>query len=386
MSYFDYMASTPIDPEVQASMITCLQSAESFGNPSTQAHRFGWQAAECIEQARCQVAELVHADPKEIIWTSGATEANNLALKGATLFYQRKGKHIITMRTEHASVLSSCAYLENLGFSVTYLKPLASGLLDLEELQAAIRPDTVLISVMWVNNETGVVQDILKIAQMTRQRGIIFHVDAAQAAGKIVIDLQNLPVDLMTFSAHKLYGPKGIGALYMRRSPRIRLLPQIHGGEQEQGLRSGTLPTHQIVGMGCAFALAKARFVQDQNHIQQLSERFWQGLQKLKELKLNGDFLQRTPYCFNISFNHVDAEILLASLPDLALSTGAACHSAHSTPSHVLTAMGLSASEARQAVRISFGRFTTLAEIEGALAQITAQVQSLRQLSPAWPV
>lgn len=386
VSYFDYMASTPLDPAVQASMIECLQSAETYGNPSAQSHRFGWLAAELIETARAQVADLIHADPREIVWTAGATEANNLALKGAALFYQRKGKHIITMRTEHASVLNTCAYLENLGFSVTYLKPAANGLLNLDELQAAMRPDTVLVSIMWVNNETGVKQDIAKISQLTRRQGIIFHVDAVQAAGKLPIDLQNLPVDLMTFSAHKLYGPKGIGALYVRRTPRIRLQPQMLGGEQEHGLRSGTLPTHQIVGMGKAFQVAKARFVQDQQHIQQLSQRFWHHLQRLDGIQLNGDFTQRIPHCFNISVSYVEAEVLLVSLPQLALSSGAACHSAHTTPSHVLTAMGMNATAARQAVRISFGRMTTLAEIDLAVSQIMTQVQELRQLSPIWPV
>lgn len=384
--YLDYMASTPIDPGVLASMIECLQSPESYGNPSAQSHRFGWQAAELIETARAQVAGLIQADPREIIWTSGATEANNLALKGAALFYQRKGKHIITMRTEHASVLSTCAYLENLGFSITYLRPSANGLLDLAEFQAALRPDTVLVSIMWVNNETGVIQNISKISHLTRDRGILFHVDAVQAVGKLPIDVQTLPVDLMTFSAHKLYGPKGVGALYLRRTPRIRLLPQILGGEQENGIRSGTLATHQIVGMGKAFAITKDQFAQDQQHLQRLGQRFWQGIQKLDGIKLNGDDQHKVCHCFNISFSHVDAEVLLASLPNLALATGAACHSAYTTPSHVLSAMGLNATAARQAVRISFGRFTTVADIDFAVAEISEQVQALRQLSPVWAV
>lgn len=380
------MASTPIDSRVLLAMTQCLNSAEHFGNPSSQTHRLGWQAAELIEAARGQVADLIQADPREIVWTSGATEADNLALKGAALFYQRKGKHIITLSTEHKAVLNSCAYLESLGFVVTYLNPTSTGLLNIDEFKAAIRPDTILTSIAWINNETGVVQDIAQISQITRQHGIILHVDAAQAAGKIPIDVQALPIDLLSLSAHKVYGPKGIGALYVRRTPRIRLAPQIHGGEQEYGLRSGTLPTHQIVGMGVAFALARTEFDRDQQHIQQLSTRLWQGLQSIPGMELNGDTIQRAPHCFNVSFSGVEAETLLLSLTDLALSTGSACHSAHTTPSHVLTAMGMSAARAQSALRFSFGRFTTLAEIDHTITHVRDTLQNLRQLSPLWPV
>jgi cysteine desulfurase len=384
--YLDYMASTPLDPRVLARMTECLSSGEHFGNPSSQNHRFGWQAAGLIEAARQQVAGLIHADSREIVWTSGATEAINLALKGAALFYQRKGKHIITLRSEHKAVLNTCAYLENLGFTVTRLTPTSTGLLDMEELRAAIRPDTILASILWVNNETGVIQDIEKISQLTRENGIILHVDAAQAAGKIAIDVQTLPVDLMSFSAHKVYGPKGVGALYVRRTPRIRLIPQIHGGDQESGIRSGTLATHQIVGMGEAFAVARDSLEADQQHIRQLSCRLWQGLKNLDGIELNGDEERRVANCLNISVGGVEAETLMLSLTGLAISTGSSCHSAYTTPSHVLTAMGLSPVRARCALRISCGRFTTLAEIDYAIAHIRENVERLRQLSPLWSV
>jgi cysteine desulfurase len=382
--YLDYMASTPLDPKVLARMTDCLSSTTDFGNPSSQNHRFGWQAGELIKAARRQVAALINADPREILWTSGATEAINLALKGAAQFYQRKGKHIITSRTEHKAVLNTCAYLENQGFEVTYLTPSPHGLLDIDQFRAAIRPDTILASILWVNNETGVIQDVERISRMTREHGIILHVDAAQAAGKIAIDVKTFPVDLMSFSAHKVYGPKGVGALFMRRSPRIRLTPQIHGGEQEGGLRSGTLPTHQIVGMGEAFETARLSLCQDQEHVRQLSARLWQGLQSLGGIELNGDKQQRVGNCLNMSVNGVEAETLALSLTGLAVSTGSACHTAHTTPSHVLTAMGCPPSRALSSLRISLGRFTTLAEIEYAIAHIREQVQQLRQLSPVW--
>ncbi len=382
--YFDYLASTPLDPRVLARVVECLASQEHFGNASSQNHRYGWQAAELIEIARQQVADLINADSREIVWTSGATEANNLAIKGVAGFYQRKGKHIITMRTEHASVLHSCAHLEENGFTVTYLNPTVQGLLDLDELQAAIRPDTILTSIMWVNNETGVIQDIEQISQITRKNGVILHVDAVQAAGKIAIDVRKFAADLLSFSAHKVYGPKGIGALYVRRTPRIRLAPQIHGGGQESGLRSGTLPTHQIVGMGEAFAIAKAQLFQDQLHTAELGARLWQGLRNIVGIELNGHFSERVPHCLNVSFASVDAEALILSLTGLALSTGSACHSAHTTASPVLKAMGLSAERARNALRISFGRFTTVDEIDFAIKHIGEQVEQLRQLSPLW--
>jgi cysteine desulfurase len=380
--YLDYMASTPLDPQVWQVMTDCLGSAEHFGNPASQSHRFGWQASESIESARQQVADLIQAQAREIVWTSGATEAVNLALKGAAFFYQRKGRHLITLRTEHKAVLNTCAYLESMGFSVTYLETGSNGLLDLAALEAAIRPDTILVSLMWVNNETGVIQDMLGVSAITRRHGIILHSDAAQAAGKVDIDVCAVPVDLLSLSAHKIYGPKGIGALYLRRTPRIRLAVQMHGGEQEHGLRSGTLPTHQVVGMGRAFALAKARLAQDNAHVARLSARLWQSLHALGGVTLNGDLERRIPHCLNVSIEGIEAETLVVSLTDLAISTGSACHSAHATPSHVLTAMGVPALQARSALRLSLGRFTTLAEIDQAAAQITACVRSLRQLSP----
>lgn len=380
--YLDYMATTPIDPRVLAKMSACLASSEYFGNASSQNHRLGWQALELIDQACCQVADCIHADPKEIIWTSGATEADNLAIKGAANFYQRKGKHLITMKTEHSAVLNACAYMETLGFEVTYLNPNSDGLLNIEEFKAAIRPDTILASIMWVNNETGVIQNIEQIAQLTRANGIVLHVDAAQAIGRIPVDLNSLPVDLMSFSAHKVYGPKGIGALYVRRNPRIRLTPQIHGGEQQYGLRSGTLPTHQIVGMGEAFAIAQQELVDDQRNASNLADLLWQKLKTIPEIYLNGHVNHRVPQCINLSFKGLDAETLMLSLADLALSSGSACHSAHMTPSHVLTAMGIRNELSRSAVRISFGRFTQKEYIIQAGFQLVAQVQKLRQLSP----
>ncbi len=381
-SYLDYMASTPFDPEVLAAMYECMNSEELFGNPSSQNHRFGWLAADRIENARKQVSNLISADPREIIWTSGATEAINLALKGAAFFYQRKGKHLIVLRTEHAAVLQTCVYLESQGFVITYLNPASNGLLDPSEFEKAIRPDTILAAIMWVNNETGVIQNLPAITHIAKKNGVILFVDAVQAIGKIPVNVKNLPIDLMAISAHKVYGPKGIGALFVRRTPRVRLLPLIHGGEQEYGLRSGTLPTHQIVGMGAAFALAQTRLFADTQHVQDLSQRFWQGLQTIDAILLNGDFHQRVPHCFNISIQGVEAETLLVSLQDFALSTGSACHSAHNTPSHVLTAMGISAKRARSALRISFGRFTTAVEIDQFIEQLRQHVNNLRKLSP----
>ncbi len=374
--YLDNMSTTPLDPRVVNAMSACLNSAEFYGNPSSQTHRYGWQAAQIIETARAQVATAIQADTKEIIWTSGATEAINLAIKGSALFYQRKGRHIVTLQSEHKAVLHSISSLERQGFSVTYLKPDRHGLLDPEILRAELKPETLLVSLSWVNNETGAIQNIEKIAQITRENGVILHVDAAQAPGKIVINLQNIPLDLMSLSAHKVYGPKGIGALFVRRNPRIRLFTQIHGGEQEQGIRSGTLATHQIVGMGEAFAIAHSELAADQEHIRRLSAKLWQGLQKLG-MELNGPESCRVANCLNIYFAGIDSEILLRTLTGLALSTGSACHSVYQTPSHVLTAMGLSHKRAQQSLRIGIGRFTQEADIDAALAQISFAVKTL---------
>jgi cysteine desulfurase len=382
--YLDNMSTTPLDPRVAEVMISCLKSPELFGNPSSQTHRYGWQAAEAIEKARWQVADLIHAQAKEIVWTSGATEAINLAIKGAALFYQRKGKHIVTLQTEHKAVLNTIASLEREGFSVTYLKPDSQGVLQPEMLRAALKPETLLVSLSWVNNETGVIQDIEQMAKITRENGVILHVDAAQAPGKLAINLEDTPIDLLSLSAHKVYGPKGIGALFVRQNPRIRLSTLIHGGEQEQGIRSGTLPTHQIMGMGEAFAIAKAQFKQDQEHVNRLSQWFWHGLQELGGVTLNGSFSKKVAHCLNIHIDGIDAESLLLSLTKLALSTGSACHSAHQTPSHVLSSMGLSHQWAQESLRIGIGRFTRDEDIEAALNQFSLVVESLRQLSPLW--
>lgn len=382
--YLDYMASTPLDPRVLAKINECLTSPLYLGNASSQHHLYGWQAAELIENARQQVADSIHADAREIIWTSGATEANNLALKGAAEFYRRKGQHIITMASEHKSVLNTCKYLESQGFTVTYLQPDANGLLDLQQFSAAIRADTILASIMWINSETGVIQDIASIAQITRQNGVILHVDAAQAAGRIGIDVQSIPIDLLSFSAHKVYGPKGVGALFLRRSPRVRLQPQIHGGEQERGLRSGTLATPQIVAMGTAFMIAQQNLVEDNQHADLLGKRLLSGLQAIPGVHLNGDLVRRIPHCINVSIDGVNAETLLCSLNQLALSTGSACHSAHTTPSHVLTAMGINRRQAQSALRFSLGRFTTVADIDLTISEVKEKVNTLRELSPLY--
>lgn len=367
--YLDYMASTPMDPRVIAKMNECF--AAGFGNPASR-HRFGTEALEWIETARAQVAALLHADPREIVWTSGATEAVNLALKGAAFFYQRKGKHLITLTTEHKAVLNTCAYLETQGFEVTYLNPGPDGVLDLSEFAAAIRSDTLLASVMWVNNETGVIQDIPAIAELTRRKGVLLHSDAAQAAGKIAINTASCGVDLLSFSAHKVYGPQGIGALYVRRAPRVRLQPQIHGGGQERGLRSGTLPTHQIAGMGEAFAIAAQEQPKDYACTRTLSAYFWQELQGLSGVHLNGpvEVENRVPHCLNVSIAGMTAESFLSQFPELALSSGSACHAAAMTPSHVLTAMGIDRGRALCALRFSFGRMTTQKEIDFALSRL----------------
>lgn len=382
--YMDYMATAPVDPRVAKKMCQCLDSSGCFGNPSSNTHRYGWEAAELVNVARQQVADLIHADPREIIWTSGATESNNLAIKGAAYFYQRKGKHLITAATEHKSVLEACQFLKTQGFELTILKPQQNALLDLNELKKAIRPDTILISIMHVNNELGVIQDIASIGKIAHEQGVLFHVDAAQGAGKLPIDLALLDVDLMSFSSHKIYGPKGMGALYVRRNPRVRLVPLIHGGGQERGMRSGTLATHQIVGMGEAFAIAKEQGEKEHQRIAQLRERFWKGISSLSGVHLNGDAKMSIPGCLNISFDGVDSESLLLRLRDLALSSGSACSSASSRASHVLQALHLPIEQSRNALRFSIGRFTTEEEINQAVAMIQDNVSHLREMSPLW--
>ncbi len=368
------MASTPLDPEVLAVM---QESLPIFGNPAAEQHVYGKKSAELIEYARQQVAESIGAHAHEIIWTSGATESINLALKGAALFYQRKGKHLLTLGTEHKAVLNTCAALESQGFSTTYLKTDHHGLLNLEEFTAALRPTTVLVSVAWVNNETGVIQNIREMIKIAHRNGTLVHIDAAQALGKIPIQVKELSIDLLSLSAHKAYGPKGIGALYVQSEPRIRIFPQIHGGEQERGLRSGTLPTHQIVGMGKACQLTKAQLEKDHQHVLHLSQHFLERLKTVAGIRLNGDYKQRVPHCLNISIDGINSKILMASLPELALSSGSACHAVYSHPSHVLTAMGITSDRALSAIRISLGRFSTKAEIDETLRLIAGTLQKV---------
>jgi len=380
--YLDYSATTPVDPRVAEAMIPYL--TEKFGNPASRSHSYGWVADEAVERARAQVAALVNADPKEIVWTSGATESNNLALKGAAHFYSGKGKHIITMMTEHKAVLDTVRELERQGFSATYLAPEANGLLDLEKLKAALRPDTIIVSVMLVNNEIGVIQDIAAIGEICRDKGILFHVDAAQATGKVVIDLQQLKVDLMSFSAHKTYGPKGIGALYVRRKPRVRLEAQMHGGGHERGMRSGTLPTHQIVGMGEAFRLAQEEMATENERIRMLRDRLWRGLSGMEEVHLNGDMEQRVPHNLNVSFNYVEGESLIMAVKDIAVSSGSACTSASLEPSYVLRSLGRSDELAHSSIRFSMGRFTTTEEVDYTIELLKGKISKLRDLSPLW--
>jgi cysteine desulfurase len=382
--YMDYSATTPVDPRVADKMCSCLTMEGDFGNPASRSHAYGWGAESLVEEARRQVAALVNADPKEIIWTSGATESNNLAVKGAARFYQKKGKHILTCRTEHKAVLDSCRQLEREGFEVTYLDPEPNGLIDLDKLAAALRNDTSLVSIMHVNNEIGVIQDIAAIGDLTRARKILFHVDAAQSVGKLPIDLDGLNVDLMSFSAHKIYGPKGIGALYVRRKPRVRLEAQMHGGGHERGLRSGTLPTHQIVGMGEAFRIAGAEMVDDNDRVRSLRNRLWDGLKDMEEVYLNGDLEQRVAGNLNVSFNFVEGESLIMALKDMAVSSGSACTSASLEPSYVLRALGREDELAHSSIRLSIGRFTTQAEVDYVVSRIREQVQRLRELSPLW--
>lgn len=380
--YLDYSATTPVDPRVAEAMIPYL--TEKFGNPASRSHSFGWTAEAAVENARSQVAQLVNCDPKEIIWTSGATESDNLAIRGAALFYKTRGKHIITVKTEHKAVLDTCRSLEREGFEVTYLPVKEDGLIDLDTFRAALRPDTILVSVMLVNNEIGVVQDIAAIGTICREKGIVFHVDAAQATGKVEIDLQQLPVDLMSFSAHKTYGPKGIGALFVRRKPRVRLEAQMHGGGHERGFRSGTLATHQIVGMGESYRIAREEMAQENIRIGKLRDRLWNGIKDMEEVYANGSMEHRVPHNLNVSFNFVEGESLIMAVKDLAVSSGSACTSASLEPSYVLRALGRNDELAHSSIRFTIGRFTTEAEIDYAVRLLREKIGKLRELSPLW--
>jgi len=380
--YLDYSATTPVDPRVAEKMIPYL--CEHFGNPASRSHAFGWKAEEAVEQARANVAALVNCDPKEIVWTSGATESINLALKGAAEFYKSKGKHLITVKTEHKATLDTCRELERRGFEVTYLDVQPDGLIDMKQLEAAFRPDTILVSVMFVNNEIGVIQDIPAIGELCRSRGALFHVDSAQATGKCPIDLATLKVDLMSFSAHKTYGPKGVGALYIRRKPRVRLEAQIHGGGHERGFRSGTLATHQIVGMGEAFRIARQEMAVENERIRALRDRLLKGMQEIEEVFVNGDLEQRVPHNLNISFNFVEGESLIMAVKDIAVSSGSACTSASLEPSYVLRALGRSDELAHSSIRFTLGRFNTEEEVDYTVEHLKAKVAKLREMSPLW--
>jgi len=380
--YMDYSATTPADPRVVEKMIPFLTS--NFGNPASRSHAYGWSAEEAVEEAREHVAALVNADPREIIWTSGATEGDNLAIKGAAHFYKDKGKHVITVKTEHKAVLDPVRELEREGFEATYLQPQSNGLITLDQLREAIRPDTILVSVMLVNNEIGVIQDIPAIGELCREKGIIFHCDAAQATGKVFIDLASWKVDLMTFTAHKTYGPKGIGALYVRRKPRVRLEAQMHGGGHERGLRSGTLPTHQIVGMGEAFRIAKLEMGAEIERVRMLRDRLWDGLKDIEEVYLNGDWEHRVPHNLNVSFNFVEGESLIMAIKELAVSSGSACTSASLEPSYVLRALGRNDELAHSSIRFTLGRFTTEHDVDFAVKLLKSKIDKLRDLSPLW--
>ena len=380
--YLDYSATTPIDPRVAEKMIPYI--TEHFGNPASRSHSFGWTAEKAVEEAREEVAKLVNADPREIVWTSGATESNNLAIKGASHFYSTKGKHVLTIATEHKAVIDAVRELEREGFTATYLEPEPNGLVDLEKFKKAIRPDTVLASVMIVNNEIGVIQDIKALGNICRNEKVIFHVDAAQATGKVEIDLEKLPVDLMSFSAHKTYGPKGIGALYVRRKPRIRIEAQMHGGGHERGMRSGTLATHQIVGMGEAFRIARLEMKSENERIKTLRDKLLQGLQSIEEVYVNGDLNHRIPHNLNISFNYVEGESLIMAVKDIAVSSGSACTSASLEPSYVLRALGRSDELAHSSIRFSIGRFTTEADVDFTIQLLKDKIKKLRELSPLW--
>lgn len=382
--YLDYMATTPVDSTVIAAMRTCLGTEADFGNASSQTHRYGWRARQHIEAAAEQVAALIHADPKSLIWTSGATEANNLAILGAMDFYHRKGRHLVVVSTAHASILGPCQQLARQGVEITYLNPRPNGQISLTDLNAAIREDTVLVSVMWVNNETGVIQEIPEIRACTQEKGVLLHVDAVQAVGKLPIDVSQIPVDLMALSAHKVYGPKGVGALYVRRQPRVRLTPLLYGGDQQSRLRPGTLATHQVVGMGAAYALAEKQLTTDWERITALRQQLWQGIEPLGGLELNTDLAHSVPHCLNISVMGVDIEGLLSRLSEYAVSTTSACKTASFEPSHVLMAMGRSRAVALNALRISLGRQTTTEQVTAFIHTFTSQVKALRALSPAW--
>ena len=380
--YLDYSATTPVDPRVAAMMIPYL--TEHYGNPASRSHPYGWEAEKAVENAREEVAKLVNADPREIVWTSGATESNNLAIKGAANFYKEKGKHILTIATEHKAVIDAVRELERQGFTATYLEPEPDGLIDLAKFKAAIQPDTVLASVMMVNNEIGVIQDIVAIGNICREAGVIFHVDAAQATGKVKIDLTTLPVDLMSFSAHKTYGPKGIGALYVRRKPRIRIEAQMHGGGHERGMRSGTLATHQIVGMGEAFRIAREEMEFENARITKLRDKLLHGLENIEETYVNGDLSHRIPHNLNISFNYVEGESLIMAVKGIAVSSGSACTSASLEPSYVLRALGRSDELAHSSIRFSLGRFTTEADVDYTIELMKSKIEKLRELSPLW--
>jgi cysteine desulfurase len=380
--YLDYSATTPVDPRVVDAMVPWLR--DHFGNPASRSHAFGWEAEKAVEDARGHVAALVNCDPRELIWTSGATESNNLALKGVAHFYKDKGKHLVTVKTEHKATLDTMRELEREGFEVTYLDVETNGLLDLAKLESSLRPDTALVSVMYVNNEIGVIQDIPAIGDMCRARGIVFHVDAAQATSKVVVDLEQLKVDLMSFSAHKTYGPKGVGALFVRRKPRVRLEAQMHGGGHERGLRSGTLPTHQIVGMGEAFRIAREEMATENERIRMLRDRLWTGVSQIEQVYLNGDLERRVPHNLNASFNFVEGESLIMAIKDIAVSSGSACTSASLEPSYVLRALGRSDELAHSSIRFTVGRFTTQDEIDYTVNLVTRQVARLREMSPLW--
>ena len=382
--YLDYSATTPVDPRVAQKMSECLLADGNFGNPASRSHVFGWKAEEAVENARRQVADLVNADPREIVWTSGATESNNLAIKGAAKFYQSKGKHLVTSKIEHKAVLDACRQLEREGFEVTYIEPGEDGVITPALVAAALREDTILVSLMHVNNEIGTINDIAAIGELTRSRGILLHVDAAQSTGKVEIDLEAMKVDLMSFSAHKTYGPKGVGALYVQRKPRVRLESQMHGGGHERGMRSGTLATHQIVGMGEAFRVAREEMASERVRIKALNERFWDRLKDMEELYLNGSATDRVPHNLNVSFNYVEGESLIMALKDLAVSSGSACTSASLEPSYVLRALGRNDELAHSSIRFTFGRFTTEEEVDYAAAKSREAVEKLRELSPLW--
>ena len=380
----DYSATTPVDKRVAEKMANYLTKEGDFGNPASRSHYYGWQAEEAVDVARKQVASLIGADPREVVWTSGATESDNLAIKGIAHFYHKRGKHIITMKTEHKAVLDTCRQLEREGFEVSYLDPLGNGLLDLDTLKNEIREDTILVSIMHVNNEVGVIQDIQAIGDICRANKTFFHVDAAQSAGKIDIDLASLPVDLMSFSAHKIYGPKGIGALYVRRKPRVRLEAQMHGGGHERGMRSGTLATHQIVGMGECFAIAEAEMVEENIRFGKLRDQLLEGFADMEEVVINGDLKQRIPGNLNISFNYVEGESLMMAMSNIAVSSGSACTSASLEPSYVLRALGLSDELAHSSIRFTIGRYTTKEEVDDAITLVREKVEKLRDLSPLW--